>query len=186
MAHCHTHISTMLRSKWFRRKSENSKQSISILILSIHNPIQLCRSHIRIKPPRSLLFLSDTYWTMLVACASIVKPEERHQGHFLASSPVWRNLHGPQKKPYWIGMCYHHLNNFHSTDESFVLVQLRPKWGPADGGIRPICLNCLNCLYQPPAVREIRHIKNLKQSLMLGIVCFRQRWEVSNRSNHSN
>ena len=86
----------------------------------------------------------------------------------------------------WIGMCYHHLNNFHSTDESFVLVQLRPKWGPADGGIRPICLNCLNCLYQPPAVREIRHIKNLKQSLLLGIVCFRQRWEVSNRSNHSN
>ena len=43
MAHCHTHISTMLRSKWFRRKSENSKQSIPILILSIHNPIQLCR-----------------------------------------------------------------------------------------------------------------------------------------------
>ena len=27
----------------FRRKSENSKQSIPILILSIHNPIQLCR-----------------------------------------------------------------------------------------------------------------------------------------------
>ena len=43
--------------------------------------------------------------------------------------------------------------------ELFVQAQFTANWGLVDGGIRPICLNCLNCPYQPPGGREVWHVR---------------------------
>ena len=57
--------------------------------------------------------------------------------------------------------------------ELFIRVQFRANWGLADGGIRPICLNCLNCPYQPPGGPEVWHVRGKSSDKIIppGLVC---------------